>query len=99
MPKKILLEQFSDEVDIFKLVSSYYNKNGLEMTKKVLNKIIETLEKRQTGHRAPKDKGFYTESKKKKESKEGAGAYDAPAYSMEPDHVHFKHPNLKLNKF
>jgi len=25
-----------------------------------------------------------------RESKEGAGAYDAPAYSMEPDHVHFK---------
>jgi hypothetical protein len=29
--------------------------------------------------------------KKKKESKEGAGGYDAPPFEMEPDHVHFKH--------
>jgi DNA-directed RNA polymerase subunit RPC12/RpoP len=28
---------------------------------------------------------------KKIESKEGVGAYDAPSFSMEPDHVHFKH--------
>ena len=27
---------------------------------------------------------------KKEESKEGAGAYDAPAFPMEPDHVHFR---------
>ena len=46
--------------------------------------------------RAPQEKNphmnFVGESKKrkKKESKEGAGGYDAPAYSMEPDHVHFK---------
>jgi hypothetical protein len=29
--------------------------------------------------------------KKKKESKEGVGGYAAPAFEMEPDHVHFKH--------
>ena len=27
----------------------------------------------------------------KGETDEGAGAYDAPAFQMEPDHVHFKH--------
>ena len=29
--------------------------------------------------------------KKKKETKEGVGGYAAPAFEMEPDHVHFKH--------
>ena len=27
----------------------------------------------------------------KKEESEGVGAYAAPAFEMEPDHVHFKH--------
>ena len=124
--KKILKEQYGDEVDLFKLAVSYYKKNGIEMTKKVLSKIIDTLEKRETPNRAPKDinPGYHyiEESKKKavtcdncgwswdiepkdkhpylchqcghvnkkKENKEGVGAYDAPAYSMEPDHIHFK---------
>jgi hypothetical protein len=124
--KKIITEQYSDEVDLFKLSLSYYKKNGMERTKKVLNKIMDTLEKRETPDRAPKDifpGKLYIEEVKKKdvtcdncgwswdiepddkhpylchqcghvnkksESKEGVGTYDAPAYSMEPDHVHFK---------
>lgn len=86
--KKLILEQYSDEIDLFRLANSYYQKNGLEMTVKVLSKIIETLENRKKGHRAPHVESV--QKKKKKESKEGAGAYDAPAFSMEPDHVHFK---------
>jgi hypothetical protein len=124
--KKLITEQYSDEVDLFKMAASYYKKHGMERPKKVLNKIMDTLEKRETPDRAPKDifpgKHYIEEVKKKdvtcdncgwswdikpedkhpylchqcghvnkkSESKEGAGAYDAPAYSMEPDHVHFK---------
>ena len=29
--------------------------------------------------------------REKQEEKEGAGAYDAPAFAMEPDHTTFKH--------
>ena len=67
--KKLLKEQYGDEVDLFKLAVSYYKKNGIEMTKKVLSKIIDTLEKRETPNRAPKDinPGYHYigESKKK----------------------------------
>ena len=70
MGKKIILEQYSDEVEMFKLASDYYKKNGLEMTVKVLNKIISTLEKRETPTRAPKDNAHLyphlTERKKNK---------------------------------
>jgi REP element-mobilizing transposase RayT len=36
--------------------------------------------------------------KKKKESKEGVGGYAAPAFEMEPDHVHFKHSYNESNE-
>ena len=35
--------------------------------------------------------GHQNKSPKKREEKEGAGAYDAPAFEMDADHVHFKH--------
>jgi len=70
MGKKMILEQYSDEVEMFKLASDYYKKNGLEMTVKVLSKIISTLEKRETPTRAPKDNAHLyshlTERKKNK---------------------------------
>ena len=34
----------------------------------------------------------------KKEEKEGVGAYAAPAFEMEPDHVHFKNKDTKLSE-
>jgi hypothetical protein len=68
--KKLITEQYSDEVDLFKLVASYYKKNGIEQTKKVLTKIVETLEKRESPDRAPKDihpgKHYIEEVKKKR---------------------------------
>lgn len=97
--KKLITEEYSDEVDLFKLAASYYKKHGMERTKKVLIKIMDTLDKRETPTRAPKDvfpgKHYIEELKKKDinkktESKEGGGAYDAPAFPMKPDHVHFK---------
>lgn len=53
--KKIITEQFTDEVDLFKLASSYYKKHGIERTKKVLIKIMDTLDKRGIPTRAPKN--------------------------------------------
>ena len=50
--KSIILEQYGDEVELFKLASSYYKKNGKEMTVKVLEKILQTLSKRDEPHRA-----------------------------------------------
>jgi hypothetical protein len=68
--KKLITEQYSDEVDLFKMSASYYVKHGMERTKKVLNKIIDTLEKRETPDRAPKDifpgKHYIEEVKKKR---------------------------------
>ena len=96
MNRKLLMEQYGMEVELFKLILAYYKENGLEMTEKVVSKALETIKKKYTPNRAPQEKNphmnFVGESKKrkKKESKEGAGGYDAPAYSMEPDHVHFK---------
>ena len=48
--KKIITEQYSDEVDLFKLASSYYKKNGMERTKKVLTKIMDTLDQIKHGY-------------------------------------------------
>lgn len=96
MNRKLLIEQYGNEVELFKLILAYYKENGLEMTEKVLAKSLDVIKKRDMPGRAPQEKNphmnFVGESKKrkKKESKEGAGGYDAPAYSMEPDHVHFK---------
>jgi hypothetical protein len=53
--KSIILEQYGDEVELFKLASSYYKKNGKEMTVKVLEKILHTLSKRDEPHRAKSD--------------------------------------------
>jgi hypothetical protein len=50
--KSIIIEQYGDEVELFKLASSYYKKNGKEMTVKVLEKILHTLSKRDEPHRA-----------------------------------------------
>jgi hypothetical protein len=50
--KSIILEQYGDEVELFKLASSYYKKNGKEMTVKVLEKILQTISKRDEPHRA-----------------------------------------------
>jgi len=50
--KSIIVEQYGDEVELFKLASSYYKKNGKEMTVKVLEKILQTLSKRDEPHRA-----------------------------------------------
>jgi hypothetical protein len=55
--KSILLEQYGDEAELFKLASSYYRKNGKVMTIKVLEKILHTLSKRDEPHRA-KSKEF-----------------------------------------
>ena len=96
MSRKLLMEQYGTEVELFKLILAYYKENGLEMTEKVLSKSLEIIKKREMPSRAPQEKNphmnFVGESKKrkKKESKEGAGAYDAPSIAMEPDHVHFK---------
>jgi len=53
--KSIILEQYGDEVELFKLASSYYKKNGKEMTVKVLEKILHTISKRDEPHRAKSD--------------------------------------------
>jgi len=50
--KSILLEQYGDEAELFKLASAYYRKNGKVMTIKVLEKILHTLSKRDEPHRA-----------------------------------------------
>jgi hypothetical protein len=50
--ESIILEQYGDEVELFKLASSYYKKNGKEMTVKVLEKILHTISKRDEPHRA-----------------------------------------------
>jgi hypothetical protein len=50
--KSIIVEQYGDEVELFKLASSYYKKNGKEMTVKVLEKILQTISKRDEPHRA-----------------------------------------------
>ena len=55
--KSILVEQYGDEAELFKLASSYYRKNGKVMTIKVLEKILHTLSKRDEPHRA-KSKEF-----------------------------------------
>lgn len=53
--RNLIMEQYSDEIELFKLASSYHKKNGLEMTLKVLSKIINTIQKRETPSKAPKD--------------------------------------------
>ena len=50
--KSILVEQYGDEAELFKLASAYYRKNGKVMTIKVLEKILHTLSKRDEPHRA-----------------------------------------------
>ena len=50
--KSILVEQYGDEAELFKLASAYYRKNGKAMTIKVLEKILHTLSKRDEPHRA-----------------------------------------------
>jgi len=55
--KSILVEQYGDEAELFKLSSAYYRKNGKAMTIKVLEKILHTLSKRDEPHRA-KSKEF-----------------------------------------
>ncbi len=57
-------------------------RKGLETIKaKVIN--IDTLSKH--------IRKVFSHLKKKEEETEGVGAYDAPAFEMKPDHVHFKH--------
>jgi hypothetical protein len=55
--KSIIVEQYGDEAELFKLASAYYRKNGKVMTIKVLEKILHTLSKRDEPHRA-KSKEF-----------------------------------------
>jgi hypothetical protein len=50
--KSIIVEQYGDEAELFKLASAYYRKNGKVMTIKVLEKILHTLSKRDEPHRA-----------------------------------------------
>ena len=50
--KSILVEQYGDEAELFKLASAYYRKNGKVMAIKVLEKILHTLSKRDEAHRA-----------------------------------------------
>jgi peptidoglycan hydrolase-like protein with peptidoglycan-binding domain len=50
--KSIIVEQYGDEAELFKLASAYYRKNGKVMTIKVLEKILHTLSKRDEAHRA-----------------------------------------------
>jgi hypothetical protein len=50
--KSILVEQYGDEAELFKLASAYYRKNGKVMAIKVLEKILHTLSKRDEPHRA-----------------------------------------------
>jgi peptidoglycan hydrolase-like protein with peptidoglycan-binding domain len=49
--KSIILEQSRDEIELFKLASSYYKKNGKENALKVLEHIIKVLSKRDMPHR------------------------------------------------
>jgi Zn finger protein HypA/HybF involved in hydrogenase expression len=70
--------------------------------KKIIKKVISESHKDVTCENCgwswdiePDDKHPYLchqcgHQNKKVESKEGAGAYDAPPFPMEPDHVHFK---------
>jgi len=50
--KSIIVEQYGDEAELFKLASAYYRKNGKVMAIKVLEKILHTLSKRDEPHRA-----------------------------------------------
>jgi hypothetical protein len=50
--KSIIVEQYGDEAELFKLASAYYRKNGKVMAIKVLEKILHTLSKRDEAHRA-----------------------------------------------
>jgi len=49
--KSVILEQSRDEIELFKLASSYYKKNGKENALKVLEHIIKVLSKRDMPHR------------------------------------------------
>jgi hypothetical protein len=54
--KSTILEMdLSDEAELFRMTSAYYKKNGLDMTVKVLEKIMSTLSKREQPHRAKPD--------------------------------------------
>jgi hypothetical protein len=55
--KSIIVEQYGDEAELFKLASAYYRKNGKVMTIKVLEKVLHFLSKRDEPHRA-KSKEF-----------------------------------------
>ena len=66
---RLIKEQFSDEIDLFRMIVDYNNRNGFEMTEKVLSKALETLKNRIKGHRAPIEKippGFKLHEKRKR---------------------------------
>lgn len=66
---RLIKEQFSDEIDLFRMIVDYNNKNGIEMTETVLLKALETLKNRTKGHRAPKEKippGFQLHEKRRR---------------------------------
>ena len=66
---RLIKEQFSDEIDLFRMIVDYNNKNGFEMTEKVLSKALETLKNRIKVHRAPIEKiqpGFKLHEKRKR---------------------------------
>lgn len=50
--------------------------------------VIRDIEDKLTGWNSHLNK---SEDTHKEEETEGAGGYEAPAFEMEPDHVHFKH--------
>ena len=43
MNRKLLMEQYGMEVELFKLILAYYKENGLEMTEKVVSKALEKI--------------------------------------------------------
>ena len=53
--------------------------------KKIKRLIFKWFDKKEVDH------DLLGDDLGKKEEKEGAGAYDAPAFEMEPDHTTFKH--------
>lgn len=53
--KKLIKESFEAETNLFRMCMSYYQKNGMEQTKKVLTKIITFFENRGKPQRAPLD--------------------------------------------
>ena len=77
-------------------------KEGGELGEGLLSRTVSCSNCGWSWNIEPKDKHPYLchqcgHENTKRETDEGAGPYDAPAYQMEPDHVHFKHQYNEQN--